>query len=104
MLDIAPEILLRNLAARRSPEVLALGCRLRDIVRRAVPDANEVVYHGALCYGRSGKRSELKVYISFHSAHVNLGVYRGAGLPIQKDWCAAMAGKRLIPKWALLGT
>ena len=80
MLDIAPEILLRNLAARRSPEVLALGCRLRDIVRRAVPDANEVVYHGALCYGRSGKRSELKVYISFHSAHVNLGFYRGAAL------------------------
>jgi len=29
----------------------------------------------------SGKRSDLQVYISFHSAHVNLGFYRGAGLP-----------------------
>jgi hypothetical protein len=80
MLDITPETLLQNLAGRRSTEVLALGCRLRDIVRRAVPDANEVVYHGALCYGRGAKRSELEVYISFHSAHVDLGFYRGARL------------------------
>jgi hypothetical protein len=80
MPDITPETLLRNLAARRSLEVLALGCRIRDIVRRAVPDAKEVVYHGALCYGRGATRSRLEVYISFHSSHVNLGFYRGAHL------------------------
>jgi hypothetical protein len=80
MPDLTPATLLQNLAARRSVEVLALGSRLRDIVRCAVPDANEVVYHGALCYGRSAKRSELEVYISFHTAHVNLGFYRGARL------------------------
>ena len=71
---------MRDLASRRSLEVLALGRSVRDIVLRAAPDANETVYHGALCYGRSPNRSKLRVYISFHSAHINLGFYRGADL------------------------
>jgi len=46
-----------------------------------VPNAFDVIYHGALCHGTTGRRSTLKVYISFHTSHLNLGFYFGASLP-----------------------
>lgn len=65
---MSPDALIDSPAGHRSTEVLRLGVLVRDLVRRAVPAAHEVVYHRALWYGMTGKRSELKVYISFHTA------------------------------------
>jgi hypothetical protein len=46
-----------------------------------VPNAFEVIYHGALCYGTDVRLSTLRVYISFHTSHVNVDFYFGATLP-----------------------
>jgi len=70
-----------ELLSHRTEEVKALAHAIRDLVRAAVPNAFEVIYHGAVCYGTSARRSTLKVYISFHTSHVNLGFYFGATLP-----------------------
>lgn len=82
------------LLARRTPEVRVLAHALRNLVRAAVPNVVEVIYHGALCYGTSTRRSTLKVYLSFHTSHVNLGFYYGANLP-DKDGLLEGEGKRM---------
>lgn len=79
--DTSVDAALDAILARRTAEVGSLARTLRELVRGTVPKAQEVIYHSALCYGMSERRSSLKVYISFHTSHVNLGFYRGAGLP-----------------------
>lgn len=83
-----------GLLSHRTVEVKALTRTLRDVVREAVPQAFEVIYHGALCYGSSARRSSLKVYISSHTSHVNLGFYFGATLS-DKDGLLEGEGKQM---------
>jgi hypothetical protein len=89
-----PDEEVEALSARRTAEVKALARTTRGLVQEAVPNAFEVIYHGALCYGGEARLSTLKVYISFHTSHVNLGFYFGATLP-DKDGLLKGEGKRM---------
>ena len=82
------------LLSRRTEEVKALARTIRSLVLEAVPNAFEVIYHGALCYGTSARISTMKVYISFHTSHVNLGFYFGTAIP-DKDSLLEGEGKRM---------
>jgi hypothetical protein len=82
------------LLSRRTNEVQGLARAMRDRIRKAVPNAVEIIYHGALCYGTSPRRSMLRVYLSFHRSHVNLGFYFGATLP-DPDRLLIGDGKRM---------
>jgi hypothetical protein len=82
------------LLARRTAEVKALARTTRGLVQEAVPNAFEVIYHGALCYGTDARLSTVKVYISFHTSHVNLGFYFGTTLP-DKDGLLEGEGTRM---------
>jgi hypothetical protein len=83
-----------SLLSRRTAEVQGLARAMRALVRDAAPRAAEVIYHGALCYGATARPSTLKVYLSFHASHVNLGFYFGANLP-DKDALLEGDGKRM---------
>lgn len=90
---VQDEIVIELLSCR-TLEVQALAQIMRQVVREAVPNAIEVIHHGALCYGTNVQRAALKVYLSFHTSHVNLGFYFGASLP-DKEGLLEGEGKRM---------
>ncbi len=63
-----------------SPELQAIVKELRDLARKTMPEADEIFYHSALCYGPTGSGFDRIVYIMTHHDHVNLGFFFGTHL------------------------
>jgi hypothetical protein len=69
--------------ARYSPDIQAITNRLREMVMRAMPDVQEVLYADQDHFGYSftGKSSDRIVYVCPLKNYVRLGLMRGAYLP-----------------------
>ncbi len=55
--------------------------RLRDIARKTMPDAQEIMYHGAIGYSPTGAPYDRIVYVMSAKKHVTLGFFFGSRLP-----------------------
>lgn len=62
----------------KPPAVRETAEALVTMIRRAVPDHTEIVYHGALRF--CADRIPF-AYVAAHKSHVNLGFFYGANLP-----------------------
>ena len=68
--------------AHFTPAVQALALQVREVVRAAMPDADERVDSGdqVIRYAKGQKMSDTLVYISAHKDSVNLGFFYGTSL------------------------
>jgi len=55
--------------------------KLREMARNAMPDAQEIMYHGAIGYSPTGAPYDRIVYIMASKNHVTLGFFFGSHLP-----------------------
>jgi hypothetical protein len=61
--------------------VRAILAEIRRMVCDALPDATEILYHGALGYGPTASGFDLILYVAPQNGYANLGFYHGAGVP-----------------------
>jgi hypothetical protein len=54
--------------------------RLREVAKNAMPDAKEIMYHGAIGYSPTGAPYDRVVYIMSAESHVTLGFFFGSHL------------------------
>jgi hypothetical protein len=60
-------------------------CRKLYLIAQAqMPEAHEIIYHGAICFTISPAKFSPYVYIAPQEKWVNLGFFFGAGLPDPK--------------------
>ena len=64
-----------------SPELQALIRTLREIARKSMPEAHEMIYHGALGYSFTASPLDRICYIAPQKNYVNLGFFFGTHLP-----------------------
>lgn len=62
-----------------APELQAIIRTLREIAKKSMPEAYEMIYHAALCYSLSTS-FDLICYIAPQKNYVNLGFFFGAHL------------------------
>ncbi len=62
-------------------DVRAILTEIRRMVRATLPDATEIIYHGALAYQPDVSRFDPIVYVAPQNGYVNLGFYYGVGVP-----------------------
>lgn len=62
-------------------DVRAILMEIRRMVRATLPDATEILYHGALAYQPDVSRFDPIVYVAPQNGYVNLGFYYGVGVP-----------------------
>jgi hypothetical protein len=60
--------------------VRAVIGQLRIVVRSAIPEATEIIYHGALGYGPTTSGFDRIIYIAPQNGYVNLGFFFGGHL------------------------
>jgi hypothetical protein len=53
---------------------------LRKLVRDSLPDATEIIYHGALGYGPSASGFDRILYVAPQNGYANLGFFYGTGI------------------------
>ena len=63
-----------------APELQAIIRALREMAKKSMPDAYEMIYHGAIGYSLSTSPFYLFCYIAPQKSYVNLGFYYGAYL------------------------
>ena len=63
-----------------APELQAIIRDLREIAKKSMPDAHEMIYHGAIGYSLSSSPISLFCYIAPQRNYVNLGFYYGVYL------------------------
>ena len=63
-----------------TPELQAIIRRLREIANKSMPEAYEMIYHGAIGYSLSKSPSDLFSYIAPQKNYVNQGFYYGVHL------------------------
>lgn len=61
--------------------IRAILAEIRRVVCDALPDATEILYHGALGYGPTASGSGRVLYVAPQNGYVNLGFFYGTGLP-----------------------
>ncbi len=61
-------------------ELQAIIRALREMAKKSMPDAHEMIYHGAIGYSLSTSPSGLFCYIAPQKNYVNLGFYYGVYL------------------------
>ena len=62
-------------------DVRANLTEIRRMVRATLPDATEILYHGALAYQPDVSRFDPIIYVAPQNGYVNLGFYYGVGVP-----------------------
>ena len=62
-------------------DVRAILTEIRRMVRATLPDATEILYHGALAYQPDASHFDPIVYVAPQNGYVNLGFYYGVGVP-----------------------
>ena len=62
-------------------DVRAILAEIRRMVRATLPEATEIVYHGALAYQPDISRFDPILYVAPQNGYVNLGLYCGVGVP-----------------------
>ena len=62
------------------PELQAIIRTLREIAKKSMPEACEMIYHGAIGYSVSTSPSDLFCYIAPQKNYVNQGFYYGVDL------------------------
>lgn len=62
-------------------DVRAILTEIRRMVRATLPDATEIIYHGALAYQPDVSRFDPIIYVAPQNGYVNLGFYYGVGVP-----------------------
>ena len=62
-------------------DVRAILTEIRRMVRATLPDATEILYHGALAYQPDVSRFDPIIYVAPQNGYVNLGFYYGVGVP-----------------------
>ena len=73
-----------DLLAVRAPGVAEIALALRELVLAEAPAAEEVlysVYAQVIVFQIPGRKHGAFCYVAAYAQHVNLGFYRGAGLP-----------------------
>jgi hypothetical protein len=63
-----------------SAEVKSLLQQVRSMVQAAIPEATEILYHGALGYGPTTSGFDRIMYIQPQNDYVNLGFFFGSDL------------------------
>ena len=63
-----------------APELQAIIGALREMAKKSMPDAYEMIYHGAIGYSLRTSPSGLFCYIAPQKSYVNLGFYYGVYL------------------------
>src|SRR6266487_3111228 len=64
-----------------SPELQAIIRTLREIATKSMPDAYEMIYHGAIGYSLTTSPFDRICYIAPQKNYVNLGFFYGTHLP-----------------------
>lgn len=64
-----------------SPEQQTIIRALRDITQKNIPDAHELIYHGALGYAYSQSPFDRIIYIALATHHTTYGFFFGGQLP-----------------------
>jgi hypothetical protein len=78
-----PPSRLVELLAERRPLVMSLALALRDLVSRAAPEAEELIYSNYAVvdvFTFTGRQSDAFCHIVAYESHVNLGFNNGATL------------------------
>src|SRR6476620_5491495 len=85
-----------QLFATCAPDIRVLGLKAHRLVLNIIPGAVQQVENGntAIHYGTGLKMADEVFYVSAHKAHVNIGLFGGAGLP-DPDGLMEGTGKRL---------
>src|SRR6266516_2379465 len=63
-----------------SPDLQALIRKLSEIAKKSMPEAHEIIYHGALGYSVTQSPFDRICYIAPQKNYVNLGFFFGAHL------------------------
>lgn len=63
-----------------SPDLQALIRKLSEIAKKSMPEAHEMIYHGALGYSVTQSPFDRICYIAPQKTYVNLGFFFGAHL------------------------
>jgi hypothetical protein len=64
-----------------APELQTIIPTLRERATKSMPEAYEMIYHGALGYSLTTSPRNLICYIAPQKNYVNLGFYHGSHLP-----------------------
>ena len=69
------------------PKAIGMLCKqLRTVVTKSIPDATEIIAHGALGYAISNSAADRIIYIAPQQRWVNLGFFFGTGLNDPGKW------------------
>jgi hypothetical protein len=63
------------------PELQAIIRTLREVASKCMPEAHEIIYHGAIGYSLTKSPFDRICYIAPQKKYVNLGFFFGAHLP-----------------------
>ncbi|MGZ3714051.1 MAG: DUF1801 domain-containing protein [Ktedonobacterales bacterium] len=61
--------------------VRAILAEIRRMVCDSLPEATEILYHGALGYSLTVSAFDLILYVAPQNGYANLGFYHGVGVP-----------------------
>lgn len=90
----APSAPVHQWLERLPADKVPLVARARLLIATVAPDAHEIVYHGALCYGPTESARTSILYLSVFRAYCNLGFYYG-GYVADPEHLLIGSGKRM---------